>query len=72
MIKETSDGMAVVDTSHFWIPIEQQQPPIGTKVLLINSAAGVALLGAYQRGDFFTHWSPLPRFKKEVWRGGAA
>lgn len=65
MIKETSDGKAVVDTAHFWIPIAEQQPPLGTKVLLINSAAGVALLGAYQRDSFWTHWSPLPRFRKD-------
>lgn len=61
-IKPTNDGAAVVDTNHFWIPIHEQKPPIGAKVLLINRAAGVALLGVYQR-DFFTHWSPLPRFK---------
>lgn len=62
-IKPTHNGAAVVDTDIFWIPIEQQKPPIGAKVLLINRAAGVALLGIYQ-GDFFDFWSPLPRFKE--------
>lgn len=61
-IRQTNDGAAVVNTEVFWIPMEERQPPVGSKVLLINRAAGVALLGVYQR-EFFTHWAALPRFK---------
>lgn len=62
-IQKTSDGQAVVDTDHEWIPIKEQTPPFGAKVLLIDRKYGVAILGGWRPGDGFTHWSPLPKFK---------
>jgi hypothetical protein len=62
-IQQTSDGQAVVDTTHRWIPIAEKAPPTGPKILLIDRRLGVAVLGSYRKGDNFTHWAPLPKFK---------
>lgn len=62
-IQQTSDGQAVIDTSHRWIPIAEQVPPIGPKLLLIDRKLGVAVLSGYSPGGTWTHWSPLPKFK---------
>lgn len=69
-IRPTSDGAAIVDTTHHWIAIEDNPPPAGAKVLLINRRYGVALLSLYRKADDWTHWYPLPKFKdkeKETW-----
>jgi len=62
-IQQTSDGQAVVDTEHRWIPIAEQMPPFGPKLLLIDRKYGVAVLSSYTRDSTWTHWSPLPKFK---------
>lgn len=62
-IQKTRDGQAVVDTTHRWIPIAEQAPPLGTKVLLIDRWYGVAVLSSYSKGGTWTHWSPLPKFQ---------
>lgn len=62
-IQKTSDGQAIVDTTHLWIPIAEQEPPLGAKILLIDRKYGVAVLSGYSRGGTWTHWSPLPKFK---------
>jgi hypothetical protein len=59
-----STKTAAIDRQYHWLPIDKDTP-IGVKVQLINKAAGVASYGAHKRGDtFYTHWSPLPTFKK--------
>lgn len=63
-IRQTSDGVAVVDTEHHWIPIAEKEPPSGSKVLLINKRYGVALLSIYRKHDDWTHWYPLPKFRR--------
>jgi hypothetical protein len=62
-IKQTTDGQAMVDTTHRWIPIAEQMPPTGPKLLLIDRKYGVAVLGSYTKSGTWTHWSPLPKFK---------
>ena len=61
-IKLTTDKQAVVHTHLKWLPISLQEPPRGAKVLLINRAHGVAVLGLYAPGNGWTHWFPLPTF----------
>jgi hypothetical protein len=59
-----SDNTAAIDRAYHWMPIDQHTP-VGVKLQLIREDAGVAQYGKYKRGDtFFTHWSPLPTFKK--------
>lgn len=62
-IKQTSDGKAAVDHQHFWIPITEQKPPSGPKLLLIDRNLGVAVIGSYTKGGSWTHWQGLPKFK---------
>lgn len=61
-IKTTNDGKAAVNTELFWIPIAEVEPPLGTKLLLINRRQGIALMGYYKQDSGFTHWQGLPRF----------
>ena len=63
-IKTTSDNAAVVDTEFHWVDVNARQPPLGTKILVINKTYGVATIGLWQRSSWWTHWAPLPTFKK--------
>lgn len=64
-IKETHDKAATVDSQYHWRPIDEDTP-IGTKVQLINRRYGVATYGqVYSSDTFWTHWAPLPTFKKD-------
>ena len=64
-IKETTDKVATVDTEYHWRPIDENTP-LGTKVQLINRRYGVATYGqVYSSDTFWTHWAPLPTFKKD-------
>ncbi len=57
-----STGLAVVDMHYYWRPIDAATPR-GTKMQLINRAAGVATLGALGSDPgHWTHWAPLPTF----------
>lgn len=62
-IQRTRDGQAMVDTSHRWIPITEQAPPIGPKLLLIDRKYGVAVISNYTKDGTWTHWCGLPKFK---------
>lgn len=64
MIKLTSDGEAMVDTETHWIPIQEKAPPVGVKVQLINQHNRSAAIGRYSPRYNWTHWYPLPTFKK--------
>lgn len=64
-VKFDSTRSAVVSEGHHWISIDDQLPPVGVKVLLINRANGVAVLSAYQAKHQWTHWAGLPRFHPE-------
>lgn len=58
-------GDATIDRSYHWIPIDENAP-LGTKVQLINARAGVATYGQiFSRDGWWTHWAPLPTFKKD-------
>jgi hypothetical protein len=60
----TSDGAAAVSPSTTWIPVGPFTPR-GVKMLLISRKYGVAQTGTYNPNDpFFTHWAPLPIFKR--------
>ena len=63
--KLNTDKTALVATDHYWISIDADTP-LGVKMLLINQKSGVAWLGYWSSGDsFWTHYSPLPMFKKD-------
>lgn len=61
----SSDGAAIVDTTYYWQPIETC--PTSAKVQLL-SRYGVAVYGTYHgnnEDNFWTHWAPLPKKRKE-------
>jgi hypothetical protein len=59
--KLTHDHAAVVAPAIKWLPIDANTP-IGSKMMLIDQAQGVAYLRIHLKGDGFTHWHPLPTF----------
>lgn len=61
MIKLTSDGKALVDTTTKYIPIDPGNPPRG-KCILINQWQGVAVIGEHRKEFGWTHYHPLPTF----------
>lgn len=61
--KPTHDKQATVNTDWHWLDVHTYPPPLGSKLLLINRAAGVALLGQYTADAWWTHWAPLPTFR---------
>jgi hypothetical protein len=62
----TADRAALVDREYHWRDILTDPPPGGAKAQLINKAAGVAQYGSYNpRDTWYTHWAPLPTFKKD-------
>ena len=59
-----TDNTVAVDREYYWRPIAQC--PLGVKVQLINRRYGVAAYGTYNGKDgFWTHWAPLPVFRKD-------
>lgn len=63
MTQLDSTGVAAVDHNYFWQPIETC--PRGAKVQLLGRG-GVAMYGEYHgKGDFYTHWAPLPKLRRE-------
>ena len=66
MIKHTTDRAAVVDTEYHWIDATENPPPRGSKLLCINKKYGVAVLSAWTPECGFTHWSPIPTFRKDT------
>ena len=65
MIKHTADRSTVVDTSVHWIDARETPPPRGSKLLCINKRLGVAVLSVWIPDFKFTHWAPLPTFRKD-------
>lgn len=65
-IKPNSDRQSVVDYSYPWIEIDENTPQ-GMKVQLINKHQGVGVYGVYttQNKGNWTHWAPMPYFKKD-------
>jgi hypothetical protein len=57
--KLTHDNAAVVAPAIKWMPIDEHTP-IGSKMLLIEKAQGIAYLRVHHKGDGFTHWHALP------------
>lgn len=64
-IKLNTDKSAAVNQQLVWISIDEVPPPVGAKLLLINRANGVAVLGVYQAKHQWTHWQGLPKFEEE-------
>jgi len=61
----SSDGAAVVNHAAHWMPINDSTPR-GVKMMLISDKYGIAQISIYSPSDkYFTHWHPLPTFKKE-------
>ena len=52
-----------IDPEYHWREIDKDTPR-GVKLQLINKRYGVAIYSQYMGDDYFTHWSPLPTFKK--------
>lgn len=52
-----------VATDTFWIPIDKDTPR-AVKLQLLGKG-GVAHYGSYNGDDFWTHWCPLPKKRKE-------
>lgn len=60
--RSSTDGKAVVDTSHHWKPVDVDTPR-GQKCLVINRRAGSAEVGKVSTKEtFWTHYYPLPTF----------
>lgn len=58
-------GEAAIDRSYNWLPIDANTPR-GVKLQLINKRYGVATYGQiFSDNCFWTHFCPLPTFKKE-------
>lgn len=68
-VRLDSTRSAAVTQDHYWISIDDQPPPVGVKVLLINQANGVAVLSTYQERHQWTHWQGLPRFPDQLEKG---
>ena len=65
LIKLNNDKSAAVNQALTWLSIDEVPPPVGAKLLLINRANGVAVLGVYQAKHQWTHWQGLPKFEEE-------
>lgn len=52
-----------IDREYHWREIDKDTPR-GVKLQLINKSAGVAHYSQYMGDDYFTHWAPLPTFRK--------
>jgi hypothetical protein len=63
-IKLTHDHFAVVDVNNKWLDAKESPPPKSVKMLMIDKKLGVAVLGTWRDSDGWTHWCPLPTFKK--------
>ena len=61
-----SEKAAAVDRTRHYLPIDSNTPH-GVKMMLINEDSGVGCLGTLNTAaaQFFTHWAPLPVFKRE-------
>lgn len=61
----TYDGAAAVDRTYHWLEIDEHTPR-GTKLQLIHRPSGSACYGPlFGNNNFWTHWAPLPTFKKD-------
>jgi len=65
-ITTTNDKAALVDKDYHWIDAKVTRPPVGPKMLMIDKTLGVAVLGAWRENDGWTHWCPLPTFRKNT------
>ncbi len=62
--RPSTDLAASVSDGFHWMPIDANTPR-GCKLQLINEFAGVACYGSLGTADFYwTHWAPLPTFRK--------
>ena len=61
----THDRTTAIDREYHYRPIDANTP-LGVKMLLISKAYGVAVISALGSSQtHFTHWAPLPTFKKD-------
>lgn len=65
MTDTNHDKTASIDRGYHWRPIDSNTPR-GVKMQLINKFSGVAVYGTLGADvPWFTHWAPLPTFKKD-------
>ena len=63
--KPTADRAAFVDTGYCYMDAAEHPPPQGPRLLCIDRRAGVASVTVWNAKFGFTHWAPLPTFKKD-------
>lgn len=61
--KLNRDQSAVVAEDQKWIPLGPFTP-VGVRMLLIDEKQGIAYIRQHTKDDKFTHWSPIPTFRK--------
>ena len=63
-LRRSSDGAALIDPASSWIEIsDENQPPAGVKMQLINRKLGIATIGTSDKEKSeFTHYAGLPKF----------
>ena len=61
----SSDGAALIDPASVWVEIsDENKPPAGVKMQLINKKLGIATIGTYDKNKSdFTHYAGLPYFE---------
>lgn len=61
--KVNTEQGVVVANDNYWRKIDHETPR-GSKVQLLGTG-GVAVYGQYNGDQFWTHWCPLPRRRKD-------
>ena len=64
MNTKISENAVAVDPDYHWRPINNDTPQ-GVKMLLIDKSHGVATIGIYTKGCTWSHWVPLPKFRRD-------
>jgi hypothetical protein len=64
-LRRSSDGAALIDPTSVWVEIsDENQPPAGVKMQLINKKLGIATIGFYEKeSNQFSHYAGLPIFQ---------
>ena len=62
--KLNKDQSVAIDPERKWIPIGPFTP-VGVRMLLIDEKQGIAYIRQHTKSDQFTHWSPIPTFRKD-------
>lgn len=64
MIKKSSDGAALVNTDFQMVSYITEPPPKNVLLICGNIHSGKTVISNWDDKFNFTHWAPLPIFKK--------